>query len=432
MRVYDLIKKKRDGFELESEEIAQLIDGAVQGIVPDYQLAALLMAIFFRGMNERETADLTMAIAKSGSQVDLGLPRAVDKHSTGGVGDTTTLIVAPLVAACGVPVAKMTGRGLGHTGGTVDKLESIPGLFTALSMEQFREQVNRVGLALISATTEIAPADKILYALRDVTATVDSIPLIASSIMSKKIAAGATHIVLDVKFGRGAFMQDPCDAENLAKAMVNIGHRVGRPTVAVLTSMDQPLGNSIGNALEVKEAISILSNEGGSQDLREVSIAVATEMLLHYYEDINKETARDRVMHALKSGNALRKFQEAIAAQGGDLSKPLPTSRHVTIIPAPASGYITTIDSLSLGNLAVTLGAGRLKKDDKIHSGAGMVISARVGDRVYSGSPLVIVHSEEPLAPSTAKAISESFTIESEPQEKVPLILKIISSREAL
>lgn len=427
MTIYDIIKKKRDGLELESEEIRYCIAGCVSGIIPDYQLAALLMAIFIRGMNERETADLTMAIARSGAEFDLGLPRAVDKHSTGGVGDTTTLIVAPIVAACGVPVAKMTGRGLGHTGGTVDKLESIPGLFTALSMDQFRQQVASIGLALICATTEIAPADKILYALRDVTATVDSIPLIASSIMSKKIAAGATHIVLDVKFGRGAFMPDPLVAQRLAAAMVNIGKRVGRPTTAVLTSMDQPLGNSIGNALEVKEALSILSGTGGSEDLRDVSLAVATEMLLQFYEGLNRGTARMQAVHALESGLALRKFKETITAQGGDLSRPLPTSRYTTVVRALDSGYVTEVDSLVLGKLAVTLGAGRLKKEDSIDYGAGMVLAARVGDKVSQSAPLVTVHSDEALTPDTITAINGAFKIGAVPREKPPLVLKVLN-----
>ncbi|MDP3488207.1 MAG: thymidine phosphorylase, partial [Bacillota bacterium] len=393
---------------------------------PDYQLSALLMAIFIRGMNERETADLTLAIADSGTRIDLNMPKAIDKHSTGGVGDTTTLIVTPIVAACGVPVAKMTGRGLGHTGGTVDKLESIHGLSTALSMEQFINQVNTIGLALISATTEIAPADKILYALRDVTATVDSIPLIASSIMSKKIASGATHIVLDVKFGMGAFMPSVERAEELAQAMVEIGRRVGRPTVALLTNMDQPLGNAIGNSLEVMEAIHILTSKGGSADLREVCLAVAAQMLqMHYPELADSEVTR-RVEEALDSGAAYAKLKEVVEAQGGSLNRELPRAKNSLVVTAQESGYICVIDPLALGNIAITLGAGRLRKEDKLDYTAGLKLLARVGDYIELGAPLLTAYSDAPIDQSLHALLQGAYTFSPTKPELTPNVLKII------
>jgi len=426
MRIYDIIKAKRDGLELSSEEISHFVRGAASGAIPDYQLTALLMAIFLRGMSERETADLTLAIAGSGTCIDLQMPKAVDKHSTGGVGDTTTLVVAPLVAACGVPVAKMTGRGLGHTGGTVDKLESIPGFSTLLSMEQFSHQVKEIGLALISATTELAPADKTLYALRDVTATVDSIPLIASSIMGKKIAAGATHIVLDVKYGAGAFMKSPQQAEELAKAMVDIGRRVGRPTVALLTSMEEPLGNCIGNSLEVEEAISVLSGYGGSPALIEVCRAVALEMLKMYFPELGDPAAKLRIDDALSSGQAFKKFKELVAAQGGTLERGLPEAKITTAIKALQTGYVTRIDPLKLGNVAISLGAGRLRKEDKLDYTAGLRLYARINDYVQAGQTIVIAHSDKPLSSELKEAITSAFELgELNPQPK-PNILRII------
>lgn len=426
MRVYDIIRTKRDGYELSTEQIDFVIKACAQGQVPDYQLSALLMAIFIRGMNERETADLTLAIANSGTRIDLHMPKAIDKHSTGGVGDTTTLIVAPIVAACGVPVAKMTGRGLGHTGGTVDKLESIPGLSTALSMEQFTNQVNSIGLALMSATTEIAPADKILYALRDVTATVDSIPLIASSIMSKKIASGATHIVLDVKFGLGAFMSSVKSAEELAQAMVEIGRRVGRPTVALLTNMDQPLGNAIGNSLEVAEAIQILTRSGGSADLREVCVAVAAQMLEMYYPDLAVSEVMRRVEEALNSGAAYDKLKEVVEAQGGNLEKHLPQAKHSLIVSSENSGYISCIDPLALGNAAIALGAGRVRKEDKLDYAAGLKLHARVGDYIELGASLITAYSDTPIDQSLHALLHSAYTLSPKKPALTPNVLKII------
>ncbi|KAF0195547.1 MAG: pyrimidine-nucleoside phosphorylase [Bacillota bacterium] len=426
MRVYDIIKAKRDGGELSTEQIEFVITACTKGEIPDYQLSALLMAIFICGMNERETAELTLAIANSGTRIDLNLPKAIDKHSTGGVGDTTTLVVAPIVAACGIPVAKMTGRGLGHTGGTVDKLESIPGLSTELSMEQFINQVNTIGLALMSATTEIAPADKILYALRDVTATVDSIPLIASSIMSKKIASGATHIVLDVKFGIGAFMSSVERAEELAQAMVEIGRRVGRPTVALLTSMDQPLGNAIGNSLEVTEAIQILTGKGGSADLREVCLAVAAQMLKMHYMDLTDSEAICRVEEALNSGAAYAKLKEVVAAQGGNLDRELPQAKHSLVVTSETSGYISYIDALALGTIAITLGAGRVRKEDKLDYAAGLKLLARVGDYVETGAPLITAYSNAPIDQTLHKALHNAYAFSLTKPELPPNVLKII------
>ena len=426
MRVYDIIKAKRDDCELSTEQIEFVIKACAEGQIPDYQLSALLMAIFIRGMNERETADLTLAIANSGTRINLNMPKAIDKHSTGGVGDTTTLVVAPIVAACGVPVAKMTGKGLGHTGGTVDKLESIPGLSTALSMEQFINQVNSVGLALMSATTEIAPADKILYALRDVTATVDSIPLIASSIMSKKIASGATHIVLDVKFGMGAFMPSVERAEELAHAMVEIGRRVGRPTVALLTNMDQPLGNAIGNSLEVTEAIQILNGKGGSADLREVCLAVAAQMLKMHYPELADNEVMRRVEDALSSGAAYAKLTEVVAAQGGNLNKELPQAKHSLVVTAEASGYISQIDPLALGNIAIALGAGRVRKEDKLDYTAGLKLHARVGDYVETDAPLVTAYCDTPIDQALHTSILKAYTFSPTKPNPTLNILKII------
>ena len=426
--MYDIIKKKRDGQELTAAEIGYVVDGAVSGATPDYQLTALLMAIYFRGMSDQETAEFTTAIAASGAQITLCIPKAVDKHSTGGVGDTATLIVAPVVAACGVPVAKMTGRGLGHTGGTVDKLESISGFSCVLTPEQFKAQVASVGLALISPSRELAPADKVLYALRDVTATVESIPLIASSIMSKKIAAGATHIVLDVKYGRGAFMQEQHAAEALASAMIEIGRRIGRPTTALLTSMDAPLGNAIGNALEIAEALAVLSGSGGSPDLRTVSLAVAREMVLHYFPELSHVAAQRKVEQALASGAAMQKFAEVVLAQGGDLTRPLPAARVSYTISALTTGFVTAIDPLALGGLAVDLGAGRRKKDDAIDYGAGIVLHVRVGTRVAPGQPLLTAYAAEPISEATANALRDAVSIGNIPVTPPPLILKTLDT----
>jgi len=424
IRFYEIIKKKREGNALSTEEIEFFIRGCTDGSIPDYQASALLMAIFFRGMDERETADLTIAMVNSGHKIDLGLPKAVDKHSTGGVGDTTTLIVAPIVAACNVPVAKMTGRGLGHTGGTVDKLESITGFSTSMAIDLFKKQVAKTGLAIISASSEIAPADKVLYALRDVTATVESVPLIASSIMSKKLASGATHIVLDVKFGKGAFMTEYRDAERLAQTMIDIGNRLNRPTTALLTSMDVPLGNSIGNALEIQEALSVLAGTGGSQDLRDVSLALAREMILHYYPELSVPEAFEMASEALNSGRALSKFHEMVESQGGDLSQGLPKAKHRQPILSNRSGYVVGIDPLLLGNLAVEIGAGRHKKGDQIDYAAGFTLNVRVGSVVESGSTLLVAHTNSLLSQSFIEQLSAAFFIADSPPLEYALFVE--------
>jgi pyrimidine-nucleoside phosphorylase len=427
MLFYDLIKKKRDGMELQTEEIHHFVKAVTTGEIPDYQIAAFLMAAFLMGLSTGETAELTLAMACSGDTIDLShLGKSVDKHSTGGVADTTTLITGPLVAACGVPVAKMTGRGLGHTGGTVDKLESIPGFTTALSLQQFLRQIDEIGIALISATAQLAPADKILYALRDVTATVDSVPLIASSIMSKKIAAGATHIVLDVKYGRGAFMKKVEDAEVLARTMVEIGRLTGRPTVALLTSMEEPLGSAIGNSLEVMEARRILSGQGGSPALRSVSLALARELLMLYDEKLSSDDAVYKLDSALTTGRAYDKLRELISAQGGDLEKPLPLAAHRIEITAPEEGYIAEVDALALGQVAVLLGAGRARKDDPIDYGAGLELAVRRGDRVKKGQSLASAYSSQRLPEDIIIRIQKAFLLGDTKPPNRELIVKTV------
>ncbi len=400
------------------------------GEAADYQVSAFLMAAFLQGLNDRETAELTLAMAQSGDTVDLsGLGKVVDKHSTGGVADTTTLVVAPLVAACGAPVAKLTGRGLGHTGGTVDKLESISGMTCALSIEDFVAQVKSIGIGLISATKQLAPADAIFYALRDVTATVDSIPLIASSIMSKKIASGATHIVLDVKFGAGAFMKTAEQAEALAEKMVEVGRLTGRPTTALLTAMDQPLGRAIGNALEVREALRILQNKGGSQRLREVSLALAEQMLLMHGSVKDEKEARQRLLQVLSSGAAYDKFVQMVKAQGGDLTGPLPTAERVEVVCANADGFVEEIAALELGNVAMLLGAGRKTKADIIDPAVGLVLQVSVGDYVEAGAPLAEIHARKDAElESLRRQTIQAFRLSAEKAAPGTLVLKTIKS----
>jgi len=402
MRGVDILSKKRHGEALSKEEINFFIEGFVNGSIPDYQASALLMAICCNGMDSWETVDLTQAMVNSGDRVDLSQIRGtkVDKHSTGGVGDTTTLIAAPLVAACGVPVAKMSGRGLGHTGGTLDKLESIPGFRTNLSMEEFINAVESIGLAVIGQSKNLVPADKLLYELRDVTGTVDSIPLIASSIMSKKIASGSDAIVLDVKVGSGAFMRSVNDSFLLADAMVKIGVRAGINTVAVITDMDQPLGMAIGNALEVKEAIEILQNKQQGQ-LKDVSIYLAANMLLAAKACKTLEHGLIMISEALESGRGLIKLGEMIQRQGGDinvLDNPglLPVAEHVIPVMSDAEGYISSINTEKVGLSSLLTGAGRSRKEDNIDPAVGLVMKKRLGDSVQQGEILAEFHINNP------------------------------------
>ncbi|MBQ3894737.1 MAG: pyrimidine-nucleoside phosphorylase, partial [Clostridia bacterium] len=390
MRMYDILQKKRYGEELTREEIEFFIKGYTEGSVPDYQAAAFCMAVCFAGMTDRETAALTDAMARSGDTVDLSRfgNLSVDKHSTGGVGDKTSLILCPIVSSLGCKVAKMSGRGLGHTGGTVDKLESIPGYRTSLSEEEFLDQVEKTGLALIGQTGNLTPADKKLYALRDVTATIDSIPLITSSIMSKKLAAGSKNIVLDVKTGSGAFMKTPEDAEKLAENMVRIGKSCGRNVSALLTDMDRPLGFAVGNSLEVIEAVNVLKGlEKG--DLYEVSVSLATEMV-SLVKSISPEAARREVENAIESGKAFAKMKEWIAAQGGDTSvlddtDLFPKAAFAYEVRAPKGGRIRKMNAEDIGKAAASLGAGRISKEDPIDHAAGIVLAKKTGDSVKKG-----------------------------------------------
>lgn len=432
MRMYDIIKKKRDGGILSKEEIDFFITGYVDGSIPDYQASALCMAIFYKGMTEEETATLTLSMAHSGDTVDLSRfgNMTADKHSTGGVGDKTTLIVAPICAAAGCIMAKMSGRGLGHTGGTVDKLESIEGFNTQLSTEEFFNTVEKTGLAVVGQTGNLTPADKKLYALRDVTATVDSIPLIASSIMSKKLAAGAHTIVLDVKYGSGAFMKTPDDAESLAKEMVKIGNNCGRNTSAVITNMDRPLGNNIGNALEVIEAIDVLQGNG-PQDLKEVCLALATQ-IVSLSKNISKEDAKALVEETFSSGKAFSKFKEWIKAQGGntawiDNTDLFPKAKHSFDIFAEKDGYIASMDAEKIGISAVILGAGRETKDDTIDMSAGIILCKKNGDKVKSGDILATVYTDKKESFINAKKLfCEAVKITAEKPENEKLIYDVI------
>ncbi|MFX4260943.1 pyrimidine-nucleoside phosphorylase [Pelotomaculum propionicicum] len=414
MRMYDIILKKREGKELTTGEIKYFVNGYSNESIEDYQASALLMAIYFQGLSDRETADLTMAICDSGERADLSaIPGIkVDKHSTGGVGDKTTLVLVPLVASAGVPVAKMSGRGLGHTGGTVDKLESIPGFKVSLEPAQFIDQVRNIGAAVVAQTGHLAPADKKLYALRDVTATVDSIPLIASSVMSKKIASGADAIVLDVKVGSGAFMRDQQSALKLARAMVDIGSRVGRRTVAVITDMDQPLGFSIGNALEVKEAIDTLKGQGPG-DLLDLCLELGATMLLLAGKAENLKDGRTKLHELIKSGQALNKFIEFVSTQGGDPRVAredgvLPAAKLTAAVPAPASGYIRGINAEVIGRSAMLLGAGRENKESKIDLSVGIVLNKKVGDTINSGETLAVAHANGTERLEQAKELVQS------------------------
>jgi len=433
MRAVDVISKKRDGGELTKEEIEFFVAGFVRGEIPDYQASAWAMAVLLRGMNARETTDLTLAMVASGDRLDLSqvVPLAVDKHSTGGVGDKTTLVVEPVVAACGVPVGKMTGRGLGFSGGTLDKLESIPGYRADLTAEEFRDQLARVGVVLSGQSVDLAPADGKLYALRDVTGTVPSIPLIASSVMSKKIAAGSQAVVLDVKVGVGAFMQTLEQAEQLAKLMVEIGHRAGLKVVALLSDMNQPLGNAVGNALEVKEALASLSGEG-PPDFVEHCLEVAGHMLRLAGRASDLAGARSLAQAALVDGSALRKFRALVEAQGGDpryVDEPerLPAAQLVEQFRAPTAGYLRSIHAAEIGHAAVELGAGRSKQTDLIDHSVGVIVHRKVGDRVVEGDPLFSVHANDSTRMRSAiERVRAAHQISIHPVDPLPLFYGVI------
>lgn len=436
MRAVDLIRKKRDGLELTGEEIGYLIKGYSEGTIPDYQMAAWAMAVYYQGMSARETADLTLHMASSGDMIDLGSIHGikVDKHSTGGVGDKTTIVIGPLVASAGVPVAKMSGRGLGHTGGTIDKLEAIDGFSVELGQESFFRQVNEIGLAVVGQSGNMTPADKKLYGLRDVTATVDSIPLIASSVMSKKIAAGADAIVLDVKTGSGAFMKTLDDSIRLAKAMVDIGTQVGRSTIAVISDMDQPLGYAIGNSLEIREAIATLRGEG-PKDLEEVCLILASHMLLLGGKADSEEDARERLMNNLQTGAALDRLKMLVEAQGGDtgqIDNPdlLPEAELQVEVKAETSGYIESIQAEEIGIAAMLLGAGRETKDSVIDLAAGLVLRKKIGDPVEAGDVLAVLHLnrqyESRLEEASSK-VREAYGISDTKVPQRPLVFALVT-----
>lgn len=433
MRMVDLIAKKRDGHALSKEEIDFIIHGYTNGDIPDYQMSAFAMAVFFRGMNEEETAALTMAMVHSGDVIDLSRIEGikVDKHSTGGVGDTTTLVLGPLVASVGVPVAKMSGRGLGHTGGTIDKLESVPGFHVEIDNDQFIELVNKNKIAIIGQTGNLTPADKKLYALRDVTATVNSIPLIASSIMSKKIAAGADAIVLDVKTGAGAFMKDLEGAKQLAKAMVDIGKRVGRKTMAVISDMSQPLGYAIGNALEVKEAIDTLKGKG-PEDLQELCLTLGSYMVFLAEKASSLEEARAMLEESIREGKALDKLKTFLQAQGGDATvvdnpAKLPQAKYQWELEATEAGYVAEIVADEVGTAAMLLGAGRATKESTIDLSVGLVLRKKVGDRVEKGESLVTIHSNTENIEEVKEKLQKSIRISPTPVRKPTLIYETIS-----
>ena len=432
MRIYDIIEKKRDGLKLTKEEIDFFVQEYTAERIEDYQASALLMAIFINGMNEEETVNLTDSMAKSGDMLDLSAIDGItaDKHSTGGVGDKTSLVVAPICASLGIKMAKMSGRGLGHTGGTIDKLESIDGYNVSIDTDAFFKQVNEIGIALIGQTGNLAPADKKIYALRDVTATVDNISLISSSIMSKKIAAGAKNIVLDVKCGSGAFMKDEQNATELAEMMVKIGKKCGRNMAAVITNMDIPLGSNIGNALEIKEVIDILNNKGDKQ-LKELCLVLSATILSISY-DWDYDKAYEKAENALLDGSALNKLKELVYAQGGntdmiDNTDLLPSCEKSLEIKAEQDGYIQSIDSRIVGESAVLLGAGREKKTDTIDYGAGIVLLKKTCDKVSVGDTIAILcaESDERLK-NAEKLFNTSLRIGTEKPETMPLIYKTI------
>ncbi|APT15805.1 pyrimidine-nucleoside phosphorylase [Staphylococcus epidermidis] len=432
MRMIDIIEKKRDGKSLTREEIDFFVNGYTRGEVPDYQASSLAMAIFFQDMNDEERAALTMSMVNSGERIDLSDINGikVDKHSTGGVGDTTTLVLAPLVAAVGVPVAKMSGRGLGHTGGTIDKLESVKGFNVEISEKDFIKLVNDNQVAVIGQSGNLTPADKKLYALRDVTGTVNSIPLIASSIMSKKIAAGADAIVLDVKTGSGAFMKTLDDAEALAHAMVRIGNNVGRNTMAIISDMSQPLGNAVGNSLELKEAIATLKGNG-PKDLTELVLTLGSQMVVLAKQAESLDEARQMLVDAIKTGKALNKFKTFLSNQGGDDSivdspEKLPSAKYQVEFKAKKDGFITEIIANEIGVASMMLGAGRQTKEDVIDLGVGIVLNKKVGEHVEKGENILTIHTNTKKIDDILNKLDNSITIDSK-GEAPTLIHKIIT-----
>lgn len=437
MRMVDIIEKKRDGGRLSDEEIGFFVQGLVSGEIPDYQASALLMAILFRGMDEEETRILTERMEHSGDTIDLSSIEGitVDKHSTGGVGDKTSIALGPLVAACGAKLAKMSGRGLGHTGGTLDKLESIPGFRVQLSVEEFVSQVNRIGLSIIGQTSAVDPADKKLYALRDVTGTVESIPLIASSIMSKKLAAGAKTILLDVKYGRGAFMKTYEKAEELARLMVKIGNGLRRDTKAILTGMEEPLGLAVGNSLEVKEAVESLHGRG-PRDFMELLRKAGGIMLLQAGIVPSEEEGERRILSAIEDGSGFRKLREMVAAQGGDVSyvddlSRFPVARRIIPVMATRSGHVSRIDSLEIGLVAMRLGAGRARMDDLIDHSAGILLRKKVGDAVREGEVLLELHTnaeDESLWERSVEEARGAYEISDKPQKAPDVVAGYIAS----
>jgi pyrimidine-nucleoside phosphorylase len=437
MPTYDLIRRKRDGGELTAAEVQYLVREYTAGTLPDYQMAAFLMAVFFRGLSADETTALTLAMAHSGELVDLSsLPGVtVDKHSTGGVADTTTLVLGPLVAACGVTVAKMSGRGLGHTGGTVDKLEAIPGFRTALSRRQFLDTVARAGMAVVAQSEELCPADRKLYALRDVTATVDCLPLIASSIMSKKLAGGSAAIVLDVKCGQGAFMKTLDGARELARMMVAIGEGAGRRTVAVLSDLNQPLGRAIGNALEVREALATLAGRGPKR-LTELCLVLGGEMVALAGRAPDAAAGRTLVSAALTSGRGLAQFERWVAAQGGDPEvvrdpeRLLPQAPVRLSVQSRAAGYVAGLRTEDLGLVARDLGAGRRRKEDPIDLSVGIELRVEVGDRVEEGQEIALIHAARAAeAAEAAETVLAAHSLAPLPPELPPLVYEVRRSR---
>lgn len=432
-RMVDLIEKKRNGLELSKEEISFIIKGYTDGTIPDYQMSAFSMAVFFQDMTAAERAELTMAMVHSGDVIDLSAIEGikVDKHSTGGVGDTTTLVLGPLVASVGVPVAKMSGRGLGHTGGTIDKLESVEGFHVEIEKEEFIDLVNKNKLAVIGQSGNLTPADKKLYALRDVTATVNSIPLIASSIMSKKIAAGADAICLDVKTGAGAFMKTLDASRELAEAMVQIGNNVGRKTMAVISDMSQPLGYAIGNALEVKEAIDTLKGHG-PEDLTELCLTLGSHMVYLAGKAESTDRAREMLQEVIDNGKALETFKIFLSSQGGDASVVdqtdlLPKAKFITELPAKESGYVAEITADSIGTAAMLLGAGRATKESEIDLAVGLVLRKKIGDKVEAGESLVTIYSNTEEVDDVIKKLDENIKLSPNEVKAPTLIYEIIT-----